>query len=90
VARKKASRNQPEDQKTVADGEVENTPSVQADHNSVAVGGFSIRGDLSGEVNIAAGDIIKNVKTIQQRALTAAEEAARAKAPCCRRGSPLN
>jgi hypothetical protein len=32
--------------------------------------------DASGEVNVAAGDIIKNIKTIYQRALTAAEEAA--------------
>src|SRR5688572_21345579 len=30
---------------------------------------------ISGEVNIAAGDIIKNIKIIHQRALTAAEEA---------------
>ena len=35
--------------------------------------------DVSGEVNIAAGDIIKNIKTIHQRALTAAEEAAHAR-----------
>jgi WD40 repeat protein len=35
--------------------------------------------DISGEVNIAAGDIIKNIKTIHQRALTAAEEATHAR-----------
>ena len=35
--------------------------------------------EVSGEVNIAAGDIIKNIKTIHQRALTAAEEAAHAR-----------
>jgi WD40 repeat protein len=35
--------------------------------------------DISGEVNIAAGDIIKNIKTIHQRALTAAEESAHAR-----------
>ena len=33
--------------------------------------------DVSGEVNIAAGDIVKNINTIYQHALTAAEEAAR-------------
>jgi WD40 repeat protein len=32
--------------------------------------------DVSGEVNVAGRDIIKNIKTIYQRALTAAEEAA--------------
>jgi WD40 repeat protein len=35
--------------------------------------------DISGEVNIASGDITRNIKIIQQRALTAGEEAARAR-----------
>lgn len=39
----------------------------------VSVGNIS---DNSGEVNIAGGDIIQNIKTIHQRALTASEEAA--------------
>jgi WD40 repeat protein len=78
VARKKADQNQAAAQPPGAGG-VENTPNVQADHDSVAIGGFSIGRDLTGEINIASGDIIKNVKTIHQRALTAAEKAARAR-----------
>jgi hypothetical protein len=42
----------------------------------VSVGNIS---DNSGEVNIAGGDIIQNIKTIHQRALTASEEAAQAR-----------
>ena len=78
-----ASKNTSDDQATYQDtgraGDVESTSNLQADHNSVAIGGISIDGELSGEVNIAAGNIIKNVQTIHQRALTAAEEAARAR-----------
>jgi WD40 repeat protein len=48
----------------------------KAGENQVKVGNVT---DISGEVNIAAGDIIKNIKTIHQRALTAAEEATHAR-----------
>lgn len=51
-------------------------PRRKAGDNQVKVGTVT---DVSGKVNIAAGDIIKNIKTIHQRALTAAEEAARAR-----------
>jgi WD40 repeat protein len=44
--------------------------------NQVSIG--DIR-EISGEVNIASGDITRNIKIIQQRALTAGEEAARAR-----------
>jgi hypothetical protein len=48
----------------------------KAGNNKVGVGNIT---DVSGKVNIAAGDIIKNINTIHQRSLTAAEEAARAR-----------
>ncbi len=48
--------NQDEDQNSSDAGEVENTPHIQADHGSVAVGGINIGGDLSGKVTIASGD----------------------------------
>ena len=44
--------------------------------NKVAVGNIT---DVSGELNIAAGDINQTFNTIHPRALTAAEEAARAR-----------
>jgi hypothetical protein len=59
MARKKAGDNRAADKNTAdADG-IENTPKVQADNHSVAVGGFNIGGDLSGEVNVAGHDIYK-------------------------------
>jgi WD40 repeat protein len=48
----------------------------KAGNRQIAVGNFT---DVSGDVNIATGDIIKNINTIYQRALTAAEEAAQAR-----------
>ena len=54
-------------------------PAVRADQSSIAIGGISIGRELSAEVNIAAGNIIKNIQTIHQRALMAAEEATRAR-----------
>lgn len=48
----------------------------KADDNKVGVGNIT---NVSGEVNIAAGNIIKNINTIHQHSLSAAEEAARAR-----------
>ena len=52
MARKKTGDNQPADQKTDGAGGAENTPNVQADQNSVAIGGISIGGDVSGNITI--------------------------------------
>jgi hypothetical protein len=46
--------------------------------NQVSIDVSDVR-DVSGEINIAAGDINQTFNTIHQRALTAAEEAARAR-----------
>lgn len=57
MARRKVGDKQAADQKTVGTGGEEKTRAVQADHNSVAIGGIGIGGDLSGEMNIAAEQV---------------------------------
>ncbi len=54
-------------------------PKVHAEDSSIAIGGISIGGDVDGEINIASGNIVKNINTFYERALTAAEEALRAR-----------
>ena len=63
----------------MADENEKDEPKTQAKDNSIAIGKFSINGDVSGEVNIATGDIIKNINTFHERARTAAEEADQAR-----------
>lgn len=58
MARKKAGNKKAGDKNTDPTGKVENSPHVQADRNSVAIGEIRVDGDISGKVQIAAGDII--------------------------------
>ncbi|HKY56310.1 MAG TPA: hypothetical protein VJM08_18480, partial [Anaerolineales bacterium] len=44
-----------------------NEPSVQAEDHSVAIGGISIGGDLKGNLQVAAGDIVTNVEATAAR-----------------------
>ena len=65
MARGKASDKQPTDENSGDVDNVEDSANVQADHDSVAIGGIHIRGDVSG--NVIVGDHNTVNQTIIQR-----------------------
>ena len=70
MARKKAGDNQPEDQNADAAGGVEKPPSVQADHQSIAIDRININGDVTGTITIGHGYTAEQVSLLLKQITT--------------------
>ena len=70
MARRKAGDKKAAVKNTGSPGGVENTPNVQADDNSIAIGGISIGGNVTGTITIGHGYTAEQVSLLLKQITT--------------------